>query len=634
MAKSLIFKTLSRELATGGLEQLQFQPGLNLIVGPPNSGKTVWLQMLDYLMGDRGQPENAFKADLVDKYVAITADAFVGDDLIRIERRWDQVGRRTKILLNGQPLDADGFTDALLGILEIPTLHFPSGNPYSERSWPRLSWRILLRHIYRQERFWNDIADKQPESEQHAAIALFIGIAERLFPLEWADLIQKRKKLLHLEARKDQFQEMVDQIARDLIAEEDGMQYLTAKSITERIAELERRVVTLLHEREVILERAIPNVGGDNTPEIAVLTSRRAEYVKDLERIIKHKQLLQERVEEVVQLLETVCIEINRLRGVIMAGEVLADLKVTHCPACDQAVTPKTTDDNTCFLCHKSIYPKAANERIDYEVDQLEQERLELEKLQISLKGELEDQKRLEVRVQEQLDIVERDLHPARTAISALVDPDVSRLDSKRGRLEERIRQFRRFANVLEYRESLESQIDELATEVANMEAEVEKLRGEVSFEKASTAIEEGMHNFFNLLNAGIHELKISDSFQWTQRRVSLDLRDRSFRFRIGDQKWSSQIGATSTVHFLLSYHYAILSLTNQSGCHYPGLLIADFPPELLDAETIGDKANYLVNPFIELIRSTAVPLQVIIAGRSFEGIEADHRIKMERVWK
>lgn len=634
MAKSLIFTKLSRELAAGGSEELEFQPGLNLIVGPPDAGKSVWLQMLDYLMGDRGGPEEAFKADLAEKYVGITADAVVGDDPIRIERRWDKAGLKSKVLLNGEPLDADGFSEALLAVLGVPALHFPSGNPYSERSWPRLSWRVLLRHIYRQERFWGDIADKQPESEQHAALALFLGIAERLFPPEWEELIKKRKELRRLEARKDQFQETVDQIARDLIAEEDGMQYLTAMSIAGRIDELEGRVDALLHRREGVLGRAVPNVDGGGDPEIAALTSRRAELVAELERLAGQKQLLQRRVEEVARLLAVVRREIDRLARVVAAGEVLADLKITHCPACDQAVAPQATADETCFLCHQPIDSEAAGERVGYEVDQLEQERSELEELQRSLQSELEEQERHEARAQERLDLVERDLRPARTAISALVGPNVSRLDAERGRLEERIRQFRRFASVLEYRESLDGRIDELSAEVARMEAEVDELRAGVSFEGASAAIEEAMHHFFNLLNDGMRRLGISNSFQWTQRRVSLDLRERSFSFRIGDRKWSSQIGATSIVHFLLGYHYALLSLSNRPWRHYPGLLIVDFLPELLDAKTIGDKANYLLDPFIDLVDKSPATLQVIIAGRSFEGIDAHNRIQMTHVWK
>jgi hypothetical protein len=48
-----------RELATGNSEELAFEVGVNLLVGRPNTGKTRWLQTLDYLLGDQG--ENPFQ---------------------------------------------------------------------------------------------------------------------------------------------------------------------------------------------------------------------------------------------------------------------------------------------------------------------------------------------------------------------------------------------------------------------------------------------------------------------------------------------------------------------------------------------------------------------------------------------
>ena len=43
----------------------------------------------------------------------------------------------------------------------------------SGQTWPELSFRTLLRHIYRQQRFWSDLADKQPEGDQHACLLHF-----------------------------------------------------------------------------------------------------------------------------------------------------------------------------------------------------------------------------------------------------------------------------------------------------------------------------------------------------------------------------------------------------------------------------------------------------------------------------
>ena len=103
------------------------------------------------------------------------ADLVIGDERVRIERRWREAGAKTKIFVDDNGMTARDFQQWLMGKLGIPLLNFPKGNPTSGQTWPELSFRMLLRHIYRQQRFWGDIADKQPEGEQHACILQFLG---------------------------------------------------------------------------------------------------------------------------------------------------------------------------------------------------------------------------------------------------------------------------------------------------------------------------------------------------------------------------------------------------------------------------------------------------------------------------
>jgi hypothetical protein len=50
----LSISRLERRFATGNVEELSFEPGVNVLVGRPNTGKTKWLQTLDFLLGDPG----------------------------------------------------------------------------------------------------------------------------------------------------------------------------------------------------------------------------------------------------------------------------------------------------------------------------------------------------------------------------------------------------------------------------------------------------------------------------------------------------------------------------------------------------------------------------------------------------
>ena len=183
---------IERRRATGNTEELVFKPGVNVVVGRPNTGKTKWLQTLDFLLGDPGENpfEGAEEAGLTDKYDSAAVELIIGDERMRIERRWREAGAKTKIFVDDNGMAARDFQQWLMGKLAIPLLNFPKGNPLSGQTWPELSFRMLLRHIYRQQQFWGDIADKQPEGEQHACILQLLGLAEHIFNDDYGQLIK------------------------------------------------------------------------------------------------------------------------------------------------------------------------------------------------------------------------------------------------------------------------------------------------------------------------------------------------------------------------------------------------------------------------------------------------------------
>ncbi|HAL72732.1 MAG TPA: hypothetical protein DCP71_13280, partial [Verrucomicrobiales bacterium] len=188
-AQNLRIIELRREPSTESNDTLVFEGGVNVVTGEKDAGKTVWLKMLDYLMADDAVPEDAFGAAVAAKYDSLHARFGIGNQEIKVERRWKEKGLKTKIFLNGESLNTDEFGRKLMEMLGIPLLRFPKGNPYEDRTWPELSLRMLFRHIYRQERFWTDFADKQPEVEQHACICQFMGAAAQVFPREYGELV-------------------------------------------------------------------------------------------------------------------------------------------------------------------------------------------------------------------------------------------------------------------------------------------------------------------------------------------------------------------------------------------------------------------------------------------------------------
>src|SRR5450631_1660238 len=208
---------VERRLSTGSVEELVFGAGVNLMVGPPNTGKTKWLQTLDFLLGEPGENpfEGAEESGLAEKYEAAAVELALGGELIRLERKWREPGAKTKIFVNDDAMSIRDFQRWLMERLGIPLLNFPKGNPLSGQTWPELSFRMLLRHIYRQQRFWGDLADKQPEAEQHACLLQFLGLAERIYTNDYGQLIELRMKVERLRSRREQFNQTLDQLARD-----------------------------------------------------------------------------------------------------------------------------------------------------------------------------------------------------------------------------------------------------------------------------------------------------------------------------------------------------------------------------------------------------------------------------------
>jgi hypothetical protein len=131
------------------------------------------------------------------------------------------------------------------------------------------------------------------------------------------------------------------------------------------------------------------------------------------------------------------------------------------------------------------------------------------------------------------------------------------------------------------------------------------------------------MNSYLNALNA-------ADPSRWQHELLTFRFGERDFRVLLGRQRWDEALGAASRAMVLFAYHYALLSLVEHNRFNYPGIVIVDFPVQLADGESIADKENYLVEPFVDLCRRLGPErAQFIAAGRSFAGLEGANRIEL-----
>jgi hypothetical protein len=629
----LSIQRLERRLSTGDSESLSFKPGVNVLVGPPNTGKTKWLQTLDYLLGDPDENpfEGAEEAGLADKYDAASAELLIGDERVHIERRWRESGTKTKILVDGKGLTARDFQEWLMRKLGIPLLSFPKGNPSSGQTWPELSFRMLLRHIYRQQRFWSSVADKQPDSEQHACVLQFLGLAEHIFSADYGELVKLKLEVERLRVRRDQYGQTLEGLAREVVSEPGLTVGLSATTVQAAESRLMQEIEVLRQSRAALLSAARDQaVPANDRGRVSELGQRRAEGVVKLEGLRRREVDSAQRFSDLRRYRTELATEIERMTRVEDAGTVLSDLKITHCPACDQPVVRGRAAWDHCFLCEQPLPDEPLVEELGAVRLRFEQDRLsgELKEADELLEVLQRDGKRLAAdatKAEEDLRTLDNELAPARQAVAAMAQDEVSAIDMALGAASERQRQIGRISVALEFGDDLTAKIATLEKQIEPLQQRVNEATRATDFHAAAARLEDGMNAYLsaiNILRPGV----------WQHSAVAIDVSRSSFTMRVGTRRWHAALGGTDTLYFLMAYHYGLLAISNQADCHYPGLSIIDVPGEF-SGEAIEDKENFIVQPFIDLVsREEYLGSQLIITGASFSGLENAHREQLRLV--
>jgi hypothetical protein len=615
--------SLQRRFITGNTETLHFDLGVNVLVGRPNTGKTKWLETLDYLLGDSGSSPFEGHADepLSDKYDAAGVELFIGEERLYVERRWKEGGAKNKIFVNDAAFTPPDFQRLLLEKLDIPILNFPKGNPMSGQTWPELSFRTLLRHIYRRQRFWGDIADLQPQGEQHASLLQFLGLAERIFNEDYGELIKLKMESERLRARRDQYEYTLKELAGDVLTDPGLQSAITEAGVRNANERLLLQLESLRAERMQVLGKARDEaIAPERRTHVELLGEQRASLIVGLEELQRRQSEVADRRSDIARYRVDLAEEFERMNRAQDAGEVLADLRITHCPACDQTVSDSPLVDHRCFLCHQSLPNDGVLEglgvaRLRFERERLSGEIKEGEELAIVLER---DSRRVAEQIresQEQLHRIENELAPARTAVSALVQESVSAIDVALGELSERQRQVGRLSGALELGRTLTKKITDMEKEIEPIQARVDEALRATDFGQAESRLSDGMNEYLQAIN----RLKPN---AWPHSPVTVDISRSEFRIRVGSRRWDKALGGTDTLYFLMAYQYGLLTLSDKYDCNYPGFAIIDVPGEF-SGEAVEDKENFIVQPFIDLLAQESFEgAQAIITGAAFTGLQ------------
>lgn len=630
--KTLIITKLSRFPHFGEEDSLEFSRGVNVIVGPPNTGKTKWFTILDYLFGKDEDPEELLGEDIYYKYDSAIVAFIIGDEFFEVERRWSGAGQTNKFIVNSEPLSKKDLWNFLMERLEIPIVHYPQGNPYGPRTWPELNWRSLLRHIYRQQKKWTDFADKQWEVEQYACMIQFLGLASALFSDEYRELVNRQKRIAELQFSKDQFVSMLQEVSKEIIDNENLGVALTPSSIDAAIGQIESNLRNVEEQKKEVILDLINSVTGENQE---VDTKDLGEHLAHLN--LRHENCLntlrrtQERLNGIEAFRVQISEEQSRMERASEAGDVLADLNITNCPACDQILN-REARENECYLCLRPLAHKQSIEisssRIEFELEQLTSEIKETDDLIFHLSRDIERLNIQRIEIESELRKVQQLLKPTRSAIASILPPEISRIDIEIGSLNEQKEQLLRVRTTLGRREKISDEILSIQATLTALEVQIKQQNRIIDFERSGDLLSDAMNDYLNQI------AKINPA-SWTQEGVKFRIDDRKFDVKVGRSNWDAKLGGTLSLYFLFSYHYALLNLSRYEQCNYPGLVLLDLPAELEDASSIKDKENFVLEPFVNLLSSPGMETcQVIASGSAFEDLEGANRIELTTIWK
>jgi hypothetical protein len=634
MSSRLIIEQIARTTSGGQIEAIQFKEGVNAIVGPQNTGKSTWLRMLDFLMGESESASANFDEVLVQKYRAVSSVMRFGSEVIELERQWSDDGSRSHMKLNGDRINADEVQELFLERLSIPRLRYPQGNILgSDRTWPTLGWRSLLRHIYRRQNYWSDLVPDQPDSEQHACMLQFLGLAEHLFSSDLSMLTDKRKRLSELETRRKYFSELMHQLLPDLMDNPDLSEGITADAIERAVGRTEAELDQLVERRSVLIAE-VRDQSHSPQGQLGAILEERSVALHRKERARGELAAISDRVAELEEYDRGLKREALRLERADAAADVLEDIKITHCPACDQSVESRSLEPHHCFLCGQTtLSPELTGDaparRLRFEREQISAELAEAEELLASTRKECMRKQEAITNADRRIRDLDLLLKPFQAAASGIVPEEVALLDQRIGTLTARRETVEALRGPLEESAGITAELAELQADIRQLELNVSKREQVVDFEEAGERLSEGFNTYLNTIRE-------KDDTSWTMTgQVTASISERRTQLQIGGRPAKRQLGGTLMIYFLFAYHYALLNLSSYPDCHYPGLTILDFYPDIAKESALADRLDLVLGPFVELsLDRTISPVQVITTSRGLPERPNINFIHLTEVWR
>ncbi|GGV48095.1 hypothetical protein GCM10010495_77390 [Kitasatospora herbaricolor] len=562
--------------ASGEMDKYTFNTaGLNIVQGIRNSSKTTTLNAIDYCLGNRSSPADALKAAVADEYTEILADLTINGDPTEIRRSLEH-GRQNKVVVNGNEFPVAEFSGRILRALRWPDLSIPKGiHAASATELVPLSFRSVLRHIYRNEDSWTKFADKEQEFHRRAVISFLLGFAPARYNNNDFAVAAAQRNLAQAQAAEREVHDSTDRAIAALCENLQLPIARTQQQVDSVRVELRAELDSVHEQRrrltqEVELLVAVgapsgvtpgydPTLSGQYeraTQELA----QAAETVADLEQVLAAH----------IQSQNTVKAEIARMDRLIASVDVFGSLPVRLCPACEQKIdTHRDHPEGSCYVCMQPVTDDQRRRRGELEQRSLTAEAEDLEDVVTRTRRDLHQAKADHQGAQSRHHDLAARLNTDRAASLAPFVSTLEEMAARLAQLQQKLmalpvvdEMITRKAASTEAAEAAARRLDQL-----QRQSEEDPQLGMTPLDRCAVFAER-MNEFLDRHRDDV----------WVTGNVAISADDLTFY--VGTRPWHQALGAEAMVLFFLAYSRALLFLAQDMGgdCPYPGLLMLDNP--------------------------------------------------------
>ncbi len=566
---TLRLQSLERYRYDGEVEETKFGAGLTLLIGPRNSSKTTTLEMIDFCFGDSDPAERALGRDVVVNYQGIRLRLAINNEIRTIDRAFTQsFGPLSRLVIDEQQqLDPRSFSDWIMEELGWPLLEIPRGrHPRFATETVPLTFRTLLRHIYRRENSWYEFATREEEFHRRAVVAFFLGLAESRYSNEEFRVGEAQRKVRAVEGQVREVEEIgSDTVAR--LGEQLGLGGLTLDNIDVLDAGLREAEATIVQRREWVLRRLRSSPGYTTEP-----TERYKLLSAELSKQGELENQLSVALDGYIEALETNRSQLLRLDRLDDAMDVFGGMPVTLCPACQQAPPLERGEaeaSNVCYLCRQEVSADVRRRRLELEKRALDREYAEVSEIVNRTRAEIEEVQSSQQQLTAEIQSLGAWLDQERAEMVAPFLTELEELSREAGALAQQRATLEGLGALTARRNRLAQELDHAFQELEQAEkalrlADTARRRGAAR----CAALADRMNEFLSGLGPEV----------WNFGRITIAEED--FTFFVGTRPWDDVLGGESRVMLFLAYQFALLCIGRDGSPwgYSPGLAILDNP--------------------------------------------------------